>query len=76
MNRNILDEAVQDYIFSHLNADVNKIVLAKSPFLTVSSAELANQISAKKKSEKKLPTWFNAEGIYIPSTLSIDQTSS
>ena len=76
MNRNILDRAVQDYICKHLNADVNQIALAKSPFSTVSSAELANQISAKKKSEKKLPTWYNAEGIYFPPTLSIEQTSS
>lgn len=76
MNRNILDQAVQNYISSHLNTDANQIALAKSPFSTVSSAELANQISAKKKSEKKLPTWYNAKGIYFPPTLSIEQTSS
>lgn len=76
MNKHILDKAVQEYIDSHLNTDVNTIALAKSPFTNVSSAELANQISAKKKSEKKLPTWFNKTGIYFPSTLSIEQTSS
>ncbi|MFC3559159.1 THUMP-like domain-containing protein [Pedobacter jamesrossensis] len=76
MNRKILDKAVQDYISSHLNADVNQIALSKSPFADVSSAELANQISAKKKSQKKLPTWFNTDGIYYPPTLSIEQTSS
>lgn len=76
MNKNILDQAVQDYIYSHLNADVNQVALAKSPFSTVSSAELANQISAKRKSEKKLPTWYNTKGIYFPPTLSIEQTSS
>ena len=76
MNKSILDQAVQDYIVTYLNTDSNEIALAKSPFSTVSSAELANQISAKKKSEKKLPTWYNAEGIYFPPTLSIEQTSS
>jgi len=76
MNKNILDKAVQDYINANLNADVNQIALAKSPFNNISSAELAVQITAKKKSEKKLPTWFNSENIYYPTALSIEQTSS
>jgi len=82
MNKAILEKEVQDYINSNLNAqtalnvDVSKIALSKSPFSEVSSAELANQVAAKKKAEKKLPTWFKKEGIYYPSTLSIEQTSS
>lgn len=76
MNNNILGKAVQAYINSHLNADVSKIVLSKSPFPEVSSAELANQIAAKKKAEKKLPTWFNTKEVYYPTMLSIEQTSS
>lgn len=50
--------------------------MSKSPFPGVDSKELANQISAKNKAAKKLPTWFNTEQIYYPSTLSIEQTSS
>ncbi|RYE26315.1 MAG: hypothetical protein EOP45_04035 [Sphingobacteriaceae bacterium] len=82
MNKAILEKEVQDYINSNLNAhnalnvEVSKIALSKSPFSKVSSAELANQVAAKKKAEKKLPTWFKKEGIYYPSTLSIEQTSS
>ncbi|RWU10341.1 hypothetical protein [Pedobacter chitinilyticus] len=76
MNNNILGKEVQAYINSHLNADVSKIVLSKSPFPEVSSAELANQIAAKKKAEKKLPTWFNTKEVYYPTMLSIEQTSS
>lgn len=76
MNNKILAKAVQDYINANLNADVNQIALAKSPFEGVSSAELATQITAKKKSEKKLPTWFHTENIYYPPILSIEQTSS
>ena len=76
MNKNLLEKEVQAYINSGLNAVVSKIALAKSPFGEVSSAELANQIAAKKKSEKKLPTWFKHENIVYPSTLSIEQTSS
>lgn len=76
MNKLTLEKQVQDYISENLNADVNKIALTKSPFTGISAAELANQISAKKKSEKKLPTWFGVENIYYPTTLSIEQTSS
>ena len=76
MNENILAKAVQEYIDNNLNKDVNQIALAKSSFLGVSSAAIAGQILAKKKSEKKLPTWFNTKGIYYPPALSIEQTSS
>jgi 16S rRNA G966 N2-methylase RsmD len=76
MNKNILDKDVQNYINQNLNSDVNKIALSKSSFANVSVAELANQITAKKKSEKKLPTWFNQQNIYFPFSLSIEQTSS
>ncbi|GAB1462904.1 THUMP-like domain-containing protein [Pedobacter sp.] len=76
MNKNLLKKEVQDYINSNLRADVSKIALSKSPFSEVSSAELANQIAAKKKAEKKLPTWFKRENIVFPSALSVEQTSS
>jgi len=76
MNNKLLAKSVQDYINANLNADVNQIALAKSPFEGITSAELATQITAKKKSEKKLPTWFKSENIYYPPVLSIEQTSS
>ena len=76
MTNSLLSKEVQAYINSNLNADVSKIALSKSPFDGLSAAELANQIAAKKKSEKKLPTWFQHENIIYPSTLSIEQTSS
>lgn len=76
MNKAILTEEVQNYINANLNADVGKIALGKSPFKTVSSAELVNQIMAKKKSKTKLPTWFNTSNIYYPPVLSVEQTSS
>jgi len=76
MNENILEQPVQEYISTHLNADVNKIALSKPIFEHVSAAELAGQILAKKKSLHKLPTWFNKEGIYYPALISIEQCSS
>ncbi|MET4081873.1 hypothetical protein ABIB40_001824 [Pedobacter sp. UYP30] len=76
MNKAILQPDVQDFITKNLTADAAKIALAKSPFLNASSAELAAQILAKKKSEKKLFTWFNTPNIYYPTSLCIEQTSS
>jgi 16S rRNA G966 N2-methylase RsmD len=76
MNNNILAKEVQNYINEHINADVNKIALAKSLFVNVSAAEIANQIAAKKKSISKLPTWFKQQNIYYPALLSIEQCSS
>jgi len=76
MNKYLLAKPVQDYICANIHTDVNQIALAKSPFEKISPAELATQLLSKKKSEKKLPTWFNTENIYYPPTLSIEQTSS
>lgn len=76
MNRNILKDEVQQYINKHINADVNQIALAKPIFENISSAELAGQIAAKKKSISKLPTWFKTGKIYYPALLSIEQCSS
>lgn len=76
MNRLILDIEVQQYISEHINADVRKIALSKSPFKEVSTKELSTQVKARKKAEKKLPTWFQQQGIYYPEPLSIEQCSS
>ena len=76
MNQNVLNDEVQKYIHERINADVNKIALAKPLFKNISSAELAGQIVAKKKSIHKLPTWFKTKNIYYPALLSIEQCSS
>ncbi|ATP55504.1 hypothetical protein CPT03_03015 [Pedobacter ginsengisoli] len=76
MNRHVLDSEVQEYIKNHLNDDVHKLAMSKSPFKDVSSKELANQIAAKNKSVKKLPSWYKTYSIYYPALLSIEQCSS
>ncbi|WP_317173206.1 THUMP-like domain-containing protein [Maribacter aquimaris] len=52
------------------------VILKKSPFHNISSQELAEQIQAKKKCEKKLPYWFSTPLIYYPNKLNIEQCSS
>lgn len=76
MNYHILKAEAQDFITKHLNDDVHKIALSKSSISGINAKELANQIAAKKKSQRKLPTWFNTPLVYFPNVLSIEQTSS
>jgi 16S rRNA G966 N2-methylase RsmD len=76
VNRSILSPEVQAYIADQLNADVHRIALSKSQFPLVSGQELASQIAARKRSEKKLPTWFGKTQIYYPALISIEQSSS
>ncbi|MGY0407155.1 MAG: THUMP-like domain-containing protein [Polaribacter sp.] len=72
----LLRTEVQQFINKNLKTEITKIVLKGSPFKGVSIQEIANQIVAKQKSEKKLPTWFQSENIYYPQKISIEQTSS
>jgi 16S rRNA G966 N2-methylase RsmD len=76
LNLAILHSKVQEYISANLKTEITKLILKGSPFEKVSVQELANQIIAKQKSEKKLPTWFSTESIYYPTKISIEQTSS
>jgi len=76
LNPAILHPDVQQFISENLNADISKLLFKGSPFAKVSIQEIATQIVAKKKSEKKLPSWFQTENIYYPPKVNIEQTSS
>lgn len=76
MNTTILHTKVQDFINKNLKTDITKLILKGSPFEDVSIQEIAEQIEAKNKCEKKLPTWFQTKNIYYPNKLNIEQTSS
>ena len=76
MNISILHTEIQDFIDAHLKADISSILLKGTNFEAVETNEIIEQIEAKKRSEKKLPTWFKGENIYFPNKLNIEQTSS
>ncbi len=76
MNSALLKPDVQDFIRKNFKADVSKIAFKGSPFKDISTRELAEQISGRRKAEKKLPTWFKTEGIVFPPSLNLEQTSS
>lgn len=76
MNAAILHPEVQDFINSHLKTNVTALILKGVPFSEVTVQEVVEQIEAKAKSEKKLPTWFQRPSLYFPNKLNIEQTSS
>ncbi len=76
MNKELLNTDVQSFIEGNLNTDIPALSLKKSPFQSISSAELAEQVDSKKRSENKLPLWFQTPGIYYPPKLAIEQSSS
>jgi len=76
LNKEILNKETQEFINSNLKSDITKLILKGSPFTSASIQEVAQQIEAKNKCEKKLPTWFNSKNIYYPNKLNIEQTSS
>jgi len=76
LNNNILNKKIQNFINVNLKSNLTKLILKGSPFEEVSIQEIADQILAKNSCKKKLPTWFDAENIYYPNKLNIEQTSS
>ena len=72
----ILPSDLKDFIDNNLNKDLKKLALQKNPFPDYDWKWILNQIQAKQKAEKKLPTWFNSTDVIFPSTLSVEQTSS
>ena len=76
MNPAILQPEVQDYINQNLKTDPTTLILKGVPFHKVRATEVVEQIEAKGRCKKKLPTWFQQSDIYYPNKLNIEQTSS
>lgn len=76
MNLSILNTEVQNFINANLNEDISKLLLNGISFSEIETKDIIKQIEAKKRSKKKLPTWFNSKNIYFPNKLNIEQTSS
>ncbi|WP_272023537.1 THUMP-like domain-containing protein [Olleya namhaensis] len=75
-NKTILDSDIQDFINANINSDISKLALKGIPFSEHLKQDIFTQIEAKKRCQKKLPTWFNTPNIYYPTKLNIEQTSS
>jgi hypothetical protein len=76
LNKHILNIDIQQFINENLTSHLTSLLLKGTSFSSVETKEIITQIEAKKRCEKKLPTWFNTEKIYYPNKLNIEQTSS
>ncbi|WP_299122670.1 RsmD family RNA methyltransferase [uncultured Winogradskyella sp.] len=76
MNLDILNIEIQEFINANLKSDISNLLLKGVSFDGIETKSIIEQIEAKKRCEKKLPTWFNAANIYYPNKLNIEQTSS
>lgn len=76
MKIDLLNKDIQHFIQQNLYADFTKLILKGSPFPNISIQNIVEQIIAKNKCQKKLPTWFKTPQIYYPNKLNIEQTSS
>lgn len=76
MNSNLLNPEVQSYILKNQHEDVRKISLQKSPFAEISSSEFAQQIKGLQIAKNKFHFLHEAEGIYFPPSINLEQASS
>jgi PG_1098 ferredoxin-like domain/THUMP domain-like len=76
LNKVVLNTVIQGFISNNLSLDINALLLQGTAFKNIDTKEIVEQIEAKNKSKKKLPTWFNTPNIYYPHKLNIEQTSS
>lgn len=76
MNKDLLNIDIQEFINKNLNSDISNLLLKGIPFNDVDSKLIIEQIEAKKRCQKKLPTWYKTENIFFPNKLNIEQTSS
>ncbi len=76
MNKDILNTVNQRFIHDNLNSDAASLLFKKNLNTSVDIKLLIEQIEAKKRCEKKLPSWFNTPNIFYPNKLNIEQTSS
>ena len=76
INLNLNKKQVQDFINDHLSGNIDNLIFKKSPFEEIKMAELVEQIEAKIKIKKKLPTWYNNDKIIYPNKLNLEQSYS
>lgn len=76
INKTILTPEFQAYLTSIEQEDIRTIGLKKSPFPTIQSAEIAQQLKGLQVAKHKFPTLYRTKGIYYPPSINLEQASS
>ena len=74
--KRLLEAEIQSFIKEHEGDDLHHLMLQKEKYAHLPLRDIVEQISARRKAEKKLPTWYNSSGILYPPVVSIEQSSS
>lgn len=74
--KRLLEDKIQSFIKEHEGDDLHHLMLQKEKYAHLPLRDIVEQISARIKAEKKLPTWYKTSGILYPSNVSIEQSSS
>lgn len=72
----IAQPEVQDYIFSHESDDERSLVLKHHEVLGLPASLIAQQLTGRRKSKIKLPTWYKTKGVIYPPSINLEQSSS
>ena len=76
INNTILTPEFQEFLLSIEKEDIRSIGLKKSPFESVTSAEIAQQLKGLQVAKHKFPTFYQTKGIYFPPSVNLEQASS
>jgi PG_1098 ferredoxin-like domain/THUMP domain-like len=74
--KELLRAEIQAFILKHAQSDLAALMLQKDKYPNLPLREIIEQINARRKAEKKLPTWYQTSGILYPPAVSIEQSSS
>ena len=67
---------IRQFIREHESDDPYALALQVKRYPDVPIQQVAEQIQGRQKARKKLPEWYEAEGVIFPSALSMEQCSS
>lgn len=67
---------IQQFIRKHESSDSYQLSLQAKQYPNIPIQLVAEQIKARQKAKKKLPEWYQTEGIIFPPLLSMEQCSS
>lgn len=71
-----ITEKIKSYIEENKHQDIHQLILKGSPFKEVNIGFLIQQINARNKLSKKLPTWVENDEVVFPPQINLEQTSS
>lgn len=72
----LTSERALKFIRTHENTPVDKVLLNPESWFKGYEKYIAEQLISRRKAKKKLPAWYEKEGLLFPPPLSLEQCSS